>query len=68
MSGDYKTIRYMKKKDLTLTEDNSSAELRDRLSSIEPDSNLVVKLRINSPVYVEEALILNRDNIHKIAN
>ena len=62
----YRTVRYMKKKDLDLTNDNSSPELRQRLSGVEDDSNIVVRLRVNSPVYVEEALVLNTENIQKI--
>ena len=65
--NDFRTIRYMKKKNLNLNDSNSSAELRDRITSLNDDVNLVVRLKVNSPVYVEEALELSRENIKKIS-
>jgi hypothetical protein len=63
---DFRTIRYMKKKNINLTPKNSSEELRNRLNSINGDKNMVVRLRVNSPVFVEEVLIYNRENIKEI--
>lgn len=65
-SKKYRTIRYMKKKNLNLTSDNSSEVLRERINKLDNNVNLVVRLSVNSPVYVEDALILNRESIQKI--
>ena len=61
-------IEYMKKKDLNLTEHNCSKKLRKYINSLDDDENFVVKLKVKSKVYVEDAWKLTRENVHNVCN
>jgi hypothetical protein len=66
-SKPYIKMMYMKLSDLALDENNSSTNARANIADLDANANLVVKLSVNSPVYVIDALPATLPNIRKLS-
>jgi len=66
--SDFRKIIYMKKKNIDLSQYEAS---KDALSTIETaglEENLVLRLKINSPVFIEAAAPLTKEGIETITS
>lgn len=59
-------IEYMKKRDINFNEENASQSAIAELKKHKEDDNLVVKISINSPVYIEAVAPLTKEGIISI--
>ena len=59
-------IEYTKKSKITLTADNVSQEARENIESAGRDDDLVLRVSINSPVFIEAAEPLTTEGIKKV--
>lgn len=61
-----KKIQYAKKKDITLTKDNISCEARKIIECAKDEDVLALRIRINSPVFIEAAAPLTIEGIKEV--
>lgn len=61
-------IEYTKKNKINLTDDNASPEAREVISSANDSDSLVLRVRINSPVFIEAAAPLTSKGIKSICS
>lgn len=59
-------IEYMKKKDINFDEKNTSPKAKAVIDDAKADDNLVLKISINSPVFIEDAAPLTTEGIISI--
>ena len=59
-------IEYMKKKDVNFNDENASQQAIAALNEARDNDNLVVKISINSPVYIEAVAPLTKEGILSI--
>ena len=66
---EFRTLKYLKKRELDLTKKNSTAEMRNLVDNTEDDSVFVCALKINTSVIVEKIeKYETRENINNIVN
>lgn len=66
MAEVFRKITYIKKKNIELTEDNVSPEAKQIIERMGNEENLVLRIRVNSPVYIEAAAPLTQEGIKKV--
>jgi len=66
MTEKFVKIEYMKKKDINLDSENASPKARAVIDKATDDENLILKIGINSPVYIEDAAPLTKEGIISI--
>lgn len=59
-------IEYMKRKEINLESGNASAKARAAIESAGSEDNLILKVSINSPVFIEDAAPLTKEGILSI--
>jgi hypothetical protein len=64
----FRKIEYTKKSKINLTADNVSADARAVIDGAEANESLVLRVRINSPVYIEAAAALNSEGIKSVCS
>jgi hypothetical protein len=68
MEKQLRKIEYVKKGKINLTSENVSEPARALIESVGSDENLVLRLRINSPVYIEAAAKLTPEGIKEVCS
>lgn len=66
MTKKFVKIEYMKRKEINLEDGNASAKARAAIEGAGAEDNLILKVSINSPVYIEDAAPLTKDGILSI--
>ena len=66
MEKNFMKIEYMKKKEINLEAGNASAKARAAIQAAKSEDNLILKVSINSPVFIEDAAPLTREGILSI--
>ena len=61
-------IEYTKKEKINLTADNVSQEAREIIESAGDSESLVLRVRINSPVFIEAAAPLTSEGITSVCS
>ncbi len=61
-------IEYTKKEKINLTADNVSNEARAVIDGAGESESLVLRVRINTPVFIEAAAPLNSDGIKSVCS
>ena len=59
-------IEYMKRNKINLTADNVTPEARGVIESAQDSDNLVLRVKINSPVFIEAAAPLTSEGIKSV--
>ena len=59
-------IEYTKKNKINLTADNASPEAKSIIESVGDSDSLVLRVRINSPVFIEAAAPLTSEGIKSV--
>lgn len=62
----FRKIEYTKKNKINLTADNVSDEAREVIARAGEDESLVLRVRINTPVFIEAAAPLNSEGIQSV--
>ena len=68
MEASLRKIQYVKKRDITLTDENVSPEARTVIARAGDEDVLTLRIRINSPVYIEAAAPLTIEGIKEVCN
>ena len=66
MVAEFRKIIYIKRKNIDLSSYKASAEAMKAIDSVGFEDNLVLRLTINSPVFIEAAEPLTKEGIEKI--
>ena len=66
MENKFMKIEYMKRKEINLGASNASPKARTAIESAKDDDNLILKVSINSPVFIEDAAPLTKEGILSI--
>ncbi|HIH11252.1 TPA: hypothetical protein HA241_03620 [Candidatus Woesearchaeota archaeon] len=61
-------IQYMKKSEISLTESNVSPEAKEVIALASSDEVLALRIKINSPVFIEAAAPLTKEGIREVCN
>lgn len=59
-------IEYTKKNKLNLTADNISDDARAKIARLGDEDNVVLRVRVNSPVFIEAAAPLTSEGIKEV--
>jgi len=68
METQLRKIEYLKKNKINLTLENVSESARSLIDSVDDNENLVLRVRINSPVYIEAAAKLTSKGIKEVCS
>ena len=68
MEKQLRKIEYIKRNQINLTSENVSIPARDLINSVNNNENLVLRVRINSPVYIEAAAKLTSEGIKEVCS
>lgn len=68
MEKTFRKIEYTKKNKINLTADNVSDEAREIIARAGENDSLVLRVRINSPVFIEAAAPLNSEGIKTVCS
>ena len=68
MEKQLRKIEYIKRNQINLTSENVSIPARDLINSVDNNENLVLRVRINSPVYIEAAAKLTSEGIKEVCS
>lgn len=66
MTSRFMKIEYMKKKEINLGDRNASARARAVIEEAGAEDNLILRVSINSPVFIEDAAPLTKEGIISI--
>jgi hypothetical protein len=66
MSNKFIKIEYMKKKEINLEAGNASPKARAAIEAAGAEDNLILKVSIDSPVFIEDAAPLTQEGIISI--
>lgn len=66
MATEFKKIIYIKKKNIDLSAYKASPAAMKAIESVGIEDNLVLRLKINSPVFIEAAEPLTKEGIDRI--
>ena len=64
----FRKIEYTKKSKINLTADNVSDEARAVIAGAGENESLVLRVRINTPVFIEAAAPLNSEGIKAVCS
>lgn len=64
----FRKIEYTKKNKVNLTSDNVSEQARAVIAAAGENESLVLRVRINTPVFIEAAAPLNSEGIKAVCN
>ena len=56
----------MKKKDINFSVENTSTKAKEIIDGVGENDNLILKISINSPVFIEDAAPLTKEGILSI--
>ena len=62
----FRKIEYTTREKLSLNKENVSQEAREIIEKATKDQPLVLRVRVNSPVYIEKAAILTAEGIKEV--
>ena len=68
MENSLTKIEYVKKNKINLTADNASDEAKRGIHSDNDSDSLVLRVRINSPVFIEAAAPLTHEGIKSVCS
>ncbi|MEK6897859.1 MAG: hypothetical protein AABX28_00710 [Nanoarchaeota archaeon] len=66
MENKFMKIEYMKRKEINFDEKNTSIKARAVIEKAGQNDNLILKVSINSPVFIEDAAPLTTEGILSI--
>ncbi len=66
MTNELIKIEYMKKKDINFDDQNTSPKARAIIENAGEEDNLILKISINSPVFIKDAAPLTKEGILSI--
>ncbi|MGA2130448.1 MAG: hypothetical protein ABSG05_02430 [Candidatus Pacearchaeota archaeon] len=66
MTSKYTKIEYMKRKEINLDAGNASPKARAIIEATGAEDNLILRISINSPVFIEDAAPLTAEGITSI--
>ena len=64
--GILKKIQYMKKSEIQLSSDNVAPDARKVIDNAQSNDVLALRIKINSPVYIEAAALLTKEGIKEV--
>jgi len=68
VDGILRKIQYLKKSEITLTESNATPEAKEVIAMANNDEVLALRIKINSPVFIEAAAHLTKEGIREVCN
>jgi len=66
MTTKFTKIEYMKKKEINFDDSNTTPKAKAAIESVGAEDNLILKVSINSPVFIEAAAPLTPEGITSI--
>lgn len=68
MEKTFRKVEYMIKEKIHLTDDNATPEAKAVIEGAPPNSPLVLRVTINTPVFIEAAAPLTPEGIKEVSN